>query len=95
MENSKSNGNIKKRRPRRKRMSLYLLNDDFNSFDFVIYTLQKTLPMCNSLRAEQIAQLVHSSGECHIHTGFPPEIYLLYAQIQKSGLTVKLKLDKK
>jgi len=76
-------------------MSLYLMNDNVNSFEFVIYTLQKNLPMCNSLRAEQIAHLVHEAGECHIHTGFPPEIYILYAQIQKSGLQVKLKLDKK
>ena len=95
MENSKSTGNIKKRRPRRKRMSLYLLNDDVNSFDNVIYILSKYLPECNTLRAEQIAQLVHKSGECHIHTGFPPAIYILYAQLQKEGLSVEIKLDKK
>ena len=95
MGNSKSTGNIKKRQPRRKRMSLYLINDNENSFDNVIYILSNYLPMCNSLRAEQIARLVHTSGECHIHTGFPPEIYILYAQIQKAGLQVKLKLDKK
>jgi len=76
-------------------MSLYLMNDDINSFHYVIEILQTFLPLCNSLRAEQIAQLVHASGECHIYTGFPPEIYVLYAQIQKTGLTVQLKLDKK
>ena len=76
-------------------MSLYLMNDEINSFDFVIHTLTKIIPMCNSLRAEQIAMLVHNSGECHIHTGYPPEIYILYAQLQKTGLTVQLKLDKK
>jgi len=92
---SKSSGNIKKRRPRRKRMSLHLMNDDVNSFDYVIHVLCKRIPLCNSLRAEQIAMLVHKSGECHIHTGFPPEIYILYAQLQKTGLTVQLKLDKK
>ena len=92
---SKSNGNIKKRRQKRQRMSLYLLNDDINSFEYVMHSLMTLLPMCNSLRAEQIARLVHESGECHIHTGFPPEIYILYAQIQKAGLQVKLKLDKK
>tara|TARA_Y100000592_G_C5309288_1_gene239280 strand:- start:316 stop:543 length:228 start_codon:yes stop_codon:yes gene_type:complete len=69
------------------------MNDNVNSFDNVIYILQKTLPMCNSLRAEQIALLVHESGECHIHSGYPPEIYMIYAQIQKSGLNIKLKLD--
>ena len=76
-------------------MSLYLINDDVNSFDYVIYILSKHLPMCNSLRAEQIAHLVHKSGECHIHTGFPPEIYIMYAQIQKAGLEVKLKINNK
>ena len=75
-------------------MSLYLMNDNENSFDFVIHMLQQTLPMCNSLRAEQIAQLVHKSGECHIHSGFPPEIYMIFARLQKAGLTVNLKLDK-
>ena len=94
MEISKSNG-TSKRRPKRKRMSLILMNDDHNSFEYVISTLTRFLPMCNSLRAEQIAHLVHNSGDCHIHTGFPPEIYILYAQIQKAGLTVQLKLDKK
>ena len=51
--------------------------------------------MCNTLRAEQMARLVHESGECHIHSGFPPEMYIIYAQLQKAGLTVKLKIDKK
>ena len=60
-----------------------------------IYILQKTLPMCNTLRAEQIARLVHESGKCDVFTGFPPEIYILYAQLQKMGLTVQLKIDQK
>jgi ATP-dependent Clp protease adapter protein ClpS len=76
-------------------MSLYLMNDDENSFENVIYILQKNVPLCNSLRAEQIARLVHESGKCHIHTGYPPEIYIIYAQLQKSGLTVQLEINKK
>ena len=72
-------------------MSLYLINDDVNSFDYVISVLTSTIPMCNTLRAEQIAMLVHEAGECHIHTGFPPEIYLLYASFQKSGLKVQIR----
>ena len=71
------------------------MNDDHNSFDHVIYILQKTLPMCNTLRAEQIARLVHESGKCDVFTGFPPEVYILYAQLQKMGLTVQLKIDQK
>ena len=92
---SKSNGNIKKRRQKRQRMSLYLLNDDINSFEYVMHSLMTLLPMCNSLRAEQIARLVHDSGECKIYSGFAPNIYIMYAQLTKSGLSAKLKLDKK
>jgi len=75
-------------------MSLYLMNDEINSFEYVISTLCRLLPMCNTLQAEQIAILVHESGECHIYRGFPPNIYTIYAQLQKEGLTVKIKLDK-
>ena len=56
-------------------MSLYLMNDEINSFEYVISTLCRLLPMCNTLQAEQIAILVHESGECHIYRGFPPNIY--------------------
>ena len=93
METSKSSGNIRRRR--RKRMNIFILNDDKNSFDYVITTLCRILPMCNSLQAEQIAMIVHNSGECEIYSGFPPEIYIMYAKIQKSGLNIRLKINKK
>ena len=89
METSKSFGKL--RRPKRKRMQLYLLNDDKNSFQYVIRVLTSVLPLCNSLRAEQIARLVDTSGECEIYSGFPPEIYLLYANLQKLGLTAQIR----
>ncbi len=89
MEISKLFGNIKKRR--RKRMELYLLNDDKNSFNYVIITLTALLPMCNTLRAEQIAMIVHNAGECSIYQGFTPEIYMLYAGFQKAGLKVQIR----
>ena len=89
MERSKLFG--KSRRRRRKRMYLYLLNDDVSSFEYVITALTTFLPMCNSLRAEQIAMIVHNTGECSIYSGFAPEIYILYAGMQKSGLTVQIR----
>ena len=89
METSKSSGNIRK--PRRKKMELYLLNDNNNSFDFVIQSLRSFVPMCNQLRAEQIAMIVHNTGECHIYSGFSPEIYMIYAAFQKYGLTVQIR----
>jgi len=76
-------------------MSLYMMNDDVNSFQYVIDTLTRVIPMCNRLRAEQIARLVHEGGQCEVHSGFPPEIYILYANLQKTGLKVKLKLYNK
>ena len=89
MEKSKLFG--KSPRRRRKRMQLYLLNDDVNSFEYVIDALTTMLPMCNILRAEQIAMLVDGAGECSIYSGFAPEIYLLYAHFQKLGLTVQIR----
>ena len=88
---SKSSGNTKKRRPRRKRMNLYLLNDDKNSFEYVMEVLKAYVPMCNSLRAEQIAHIVHKAGRCDVYSGFAPEIYQLYAYLQKAGLDIQLR----
>ena len=72
-------------------MVLYLMNDDQNSFDYVISILTSILPMCNTLRAEQIAILVDGAGECSVYSGFAPEIYLLYAALQKAGLKVEIR----
>ena len=89
MEISKLFG--KSPRRRRKRMQLYLLNDDYNSFDHVIQSLTTLLPTCNTLRAEQIAVTVDTADECSIYSGFAPEIYLLYAHFQKLGLNVQIR----
>jgi len=72
-------------------MQLYLLNDDTNSFEYVINVLASTLPMCNTLKAEQMAILVDGSGSCHIYSGFNPEIYLIYARCKKAGLNVQIR----
>ena len=61
MEISKLFGKLPK--GRRKRMELYLLNDNVNSFDYVIQTLTDLLPICNILRAQQIALLVDGAGD--------------------------------
>ena len=89
MEISKLFG--KSRRRRRKRMHLFLLNDNTNSFDYVIESLKTFIPMCNALRAEQIAMIVHNAGECDIFSGFAPDIYILYAQFMKAGLNVQIR----
>lgn len=72
-------------------MSLYLLNDEYNSFEFVINALSRCLPLCNIIKAESMANIVHTAGECQIYSGFAPEIYILYATFQKAGLMVELR----
>ncbi len=89
METSKLSGNIRRRR--RKRMKLYLLDDDVHSFEYVIDSLTSFIPLCNSLRAEQIAMIVHNTGECSIYSGFAPEIYMIFATFQKAGLQVQIR----
>ena len=89
MEISKLFGNTKRRR--RKRLNLYLLNDNKNSFEYVIQSLTRFIPMCNALRAEQIAMIVHNTGECSVYSGFTPEIYLIFTALMKSGLSVQIR----
>jgi len=91
MEISKLFGKLPKGRQRRKRMELYLLDDNINSFDYAVQSLTDLLPMCNILRAQQIATLVDGHGECCIYSGFAPEIYVLYAGFQKLGLKVEIR----
>ena len=91
MVTSKSDTNIKKRKPRRKRLSLHLLNDTTHSFEYVIDVLTTLMPSCNKLRAEQIAMIVHNTGEAQIYSGFPPEIYLIYARFKGVKLNVQIR----
>jgi len=89
MEISELFGNIPNRR--RKRMELYLINDEINSFKYATEALKSLLPMCNSLRAQQIVLLTDGRGECQIYSGFAPEIYILYANFQKLGFNVEIR----
>ena len=79
------------RRKRRKRLHLYLIDDDYNTFDNVIYSLQQVLPMCNALTAEQLAMIVHNVGEAQLYSGFGNDVYIKYAQLQKLGLNVDIR----
>ncbi len=89
METSGSFGNT--RRKRRKRLHLYLIDDDYNTVDYVIDCLHNVLPMCNVLTAEQIAMIVHNVGQAQIYSGFGNDVYIKYAQLQKLGLNVDIK----
>ena len=79
---------------RRKRIYLYLLNDDHNTYAYVIKSLMIVLPTCNSLRAEQLAMISHNNGECLIHNSLNNNIYIMYAHLQKLGLKVDIRYNK-
>lgn len=78
-------------RRKKRKLKLYLLDDELNSFEHVITVLTALMPACNTLRAESIAMIVHTAGACQIATGIGPDIFVLYAQLKKAGLTVELK----
>jgi ATP-dependent Clp protease adapter protein ClpS len=89
METSGSSGTTRKRR---KRLHLYLIDDDHNTMDHVIDSIQHVLPSCNILTAEQIAVTTHAAGKAEMYSGFGNDVYIKYAQLQKLGLTVDIKL---
>jgi|TARA_R110000787_G_scaffold233111_2_gene340129 ATP-dependent Clp protease adaptor protein ClpS len=82
-----------KKQPRRKRLHLYLLNDDAMPFEYVVNTL---VTMCNhnTLQAEQCALTTHTTGQSHILSALGLEAVLIYDVLRKQGLNVKL-VDKK
>jgi|TARA_R110000851_G_scaffold170809_1_gene317179 ATP-dependent Clp protease adaptor protein ClpS len=81
----------KKPRQRRKRLHLYLLNDDTNSVEYVVNIL---MYLCNhnTFQAEQCALITHTVGKCHIYSSLNgAEILVIYETLLKSGLNVELK----
>jgi len=80
----------KKKQKRRKRLHLYLLNDEENSFEYVVKVLM-TLCGHNYYQAEQCAMITHNTGKSHIYTGLGVQPILLYEALLKHGLNVELK----
>ena len=78
-------------RKKRKRIELYLHNDNYNSFEYVTLALSRNLPKCNVIRAEQLAILAHNNGMVKICSGFSPEIYAVQANLVRIGLKVESK----
>ena len=76
-------------RKRRKRITLYLYNDEFNSFEYVSKVLSKFVPECNIIRGEQLAVIAHNKGYTKICSGFSPEIYQIQANLIRHNLLVE------
>jgi ATP-dependent Clp protease adapter protein ClpS len=84
-----------KQRKKRRQCVLKVHNDNVNSFEHVIKTFTTSLPMCNTLRAVQLANLVHENGLASVYHGGQTESLMIYAMLSKSGLTVTLDVLKK
>lgn len=69
--------------------TLFLFNDEVNSFDFVIETL---IDICGheSTQAEQCAMIAHYNGKCSVYTDCFDELLPLYNQLTEKGLTVQI-----
>ncbi len=93
MGTSKSTGNTKKRKPRRKRQYIYLINDDVNSFEYVHKVLM-TLCGHNTYQAEQCAMITHNAGRCLVYSGLGADPFIVYELLVKHGLTVQIKTTK-
>jgi ATP-dependent Clp protease adaptor protein ClpS len=66
---------------------LILWNDDFNTFEHVIYCLMKYLDYSES-QAEKIAWAVHTKGKYAILEGSLTEIEVYRKILKQEGLTV-------
>ena len=91
MEISKLFG--KSSKGRRKRMYVYLLDDNINSFDYVIKCLMTTCGQ-NYYQACQCALLTHQNGICEVDNGFHEEMLYVYMRLLKLGLKAQIKTKK-
>ena len=68
---------------------LVLLNDDHNTFDYVIDCL---IEVCGHTaeQAEQCAYLTHYRGSCKIASGTVTEIQKMEDELTERGLKVKI-----
>lgn len=68
---------------------IILYNDDVNNFDYVILVLRRILGH-TSEQAEQIANIVHTVGECSIKQGSYNTLRPICATLNKLKLDAEL-----
>ena len=83
--NSTSKANLNKIQEK----ALYLINDDYNTFDHVIDCL---VAICDhdELQAEQCAMLTHYKGSCEIAIGKTIDLIPLHEDLELYGLDVEI-----
>ena len=69
--------------------SLFLINDDYNSFDYVVDCLTA---ICDhdSIQAEQCALLTHYKGSCEIMLGDNDDLLPVQEDLALYGLNVEI-----
>ena len=69
--------------------TLYLIDDNFNTFDHVIDCL---VAICDHtpIQAEQCALLTHTNGKCDIVRGEIPELKAFQEDLELYGLNVQI-----
>ena len=69
--------------------ALFLINDDYNTFDYVIDCL---VAICDHdpIQAEQCAVLVHYKGRCEIAIGKTEDLIPLQEDLSLYGLDVEI-----
>ncbi|HIK27772.1 MAG TPA: ATP-dependent Clp protease adaptor ClpS [Oscillatoriaceae cyanobacterium M7585_C2015_266] len=68
--------------------SVILLNDNFNTFDYVSHCLKKYIPNMTSEQAWQLTHKVHSEGKAVVWCGCQELAALYRMQLSGAGLTV-------
>jgi len=68
---------------------LFLFNDNFNTFEFVIDTL---VEVCghDSIQAEQCALVAHFKGKCVVKSGTLEELKPIHDEMTHRDLTVSI-----
>jgi ATP-dependent Clp protease adaptor protein ClpS len=68
---------------------LFLHNDDYHTFDFVIDCL---VDICghDPYQAEQCAWIVHTTGKCDVKHGPRMQLMTMYDKLKRKGLIVTL-----
>jgi len=64
-------------------------NDDFNTFEHVIYTLMKACGHSNE-QAEQCTWIIHFKGKCAVKTGSFEELNPMREAICEAGIDAKI-----
>jgi ATP-dependent Clp protease adapter protein ClpS len=73
---------------RSRKYELFLFNDDVNTMEHIVESLHDNIPLCNRLRAEQMATTAEAVGMCRIYSGLEVDVFFMYSTLRKCGLYV-------